>query len=37
MHIFKWDLKAADRLSTDKNLHLKGYKTEFLDGWQKNI
>ena len=37
MHIFLWDLKAADRLSSNEHLHLKGYTTEFLYGRQKNI
>ena len=37
MHVFLWDLRSADRLSTNEHLHLKGYTTEFLSGGQKNI
>ena len=36
MHVFIWDRRAADRLSTNKHLHLKGYTMEFLYGGTKN-
>ena len=37
MHVFLWDLRAADCLSNNKLLHLKGYTTGFLYRGQKNI
>ena len=36
MYVFIWDYKAADRLSTNEHLHLKGYTMEFLYGGTKN-
>ena len=36
MHVFIWDRRAADRLSTNEHLHLKGYTMEFLYGGTKN-
>ena len=30
MHVFLWNLRSANRLSTNEHMHLKGYTTEFL-------
>ena len=32
MHVFLWDLRAADLLSVNEHLHLKSYTTKFLYG-----
>ena len=32
MHVFLWDLRAADLLSINEHLHLKNYTMKFLYG-----
>ena len=35
-HVFLWDLRPVDRLSTNENMDLKDYVTEFLHGGEGN-
>ena len=35
-HVFLWDLRPADRLSTNEHMHLRDYTTEFLHGGERN-